>query len=648
MVLPQWNNSGPNQYDYAINGVPFLAGTDDNNPYVRQSVKVNKDQIDTTKEPGEQSLQGWWYRSQSSFDLGAGIKFMDPVKDPNLSRRFADSCGVDVFDAGQVTLLRKATRVSLSGGTADSGKHYAVGFANDGVEGVLTSNGSTLNKALSTGTVSSVTWGNAQSILDLASDGGSYYVACAAGIYRGTLPSGTGTKIYTHPTGITRSKIGYAKQRLAVLANQYFYAVPTTPSATPTALLTKHSSLLTQAELTNGNLGYTFAHPNSDWTWTATADGPAAMYLAGYSGDFSAIYATRVDPNSNALVPDLLTPYLVAEMPRGEQVLSMESYLGTYLIVGTNLGVRVAIIDGNGNLVMGPLSLESDTAVTSLMALGNFVWASGSSCDGHTGLYRLDLSKTVGDNNTLQFPYARDIYLDGDTFNTSKVSQAIVPIGYSGRVAFTVEGVGLVFESATDKVASGWLETGRIRLDTAEDKIFQYLRVSNLSVNGNITVAWRSEAGTLSTLYTYATDTIRTADIEASDAAPHPWVSYRFTLTRGAASTANSPALLSYQVKAQPANIKQRIIRLTLLCMQREGHHGKIIERPVWDRIKMLEQAEETGSVVRFQDMGTGENRYCIIDQIQFTATSAPETRSAQANPGGIILLTLRTVSPTT
>lgn len=641
-TLPSWSNTGPNQYDFAINGIPFYSAISDQEQYVRQTAQTSKQQIDTTKEPGEQSLQAWWYRSQSSFDLGAGIKYMDPVRDELISRRFADSCGVNVFEKGQVTLLNKATRVDLdSNTTVDSGNHYLVGYANGGEEGVLCTNGTTLRKIPASGTgITNVAWGGTTTPLDMASDGGAYYVATAEGVYRGLLPGTSGTKIYSFPAGISRATVGFAKERLVVAGNQHLWAVATTPSSTPSALITSGTASST-------NFLPLYSHPSSDWSWTAVADGPGAMYIAGYSGDYSAVYATRIDTNTNVSVPPLLTPYLVAELPRGEKIMSMISYMGTYMILGTNLGVRVAIIDSNGNFVVGPLSIESDTNVTALMARGNFVWAGGSNSDNHPGLYRLDLSQSIT-GQTLQFPYARDIYADGVSFAGAAIN-GIAAIGYTGRVAFTVAGTGLIAESGGEKVPSGWLETGRIRFDTAEDKIFQYVKVSTLPVDGSITISWRDTSATLVSLGTYTTGGtpgVRSYDTEGSDGKAHPWLSYRFTLTRGTVSTSNSPVLTSYQVKAQPANVRQRIIKVPLLCFQREQAHGsRAVERSVWDRVKAIEAAEEAGAVVLFQDLGTGERRYCLIEQVDFTTTIIPETPSARLNPGGVLTVTLRTVT---
>lgn len=646
MALPSWTNSGPNQYDYAINGVPFLSAASSDAPYTRATAAFKKDQIDTTTEPGEQSLQGWWYRSQSSFDLGAGIKFMDSARDETLSRRFADSAGVDVFTAGQVTLLRKC---SLASGILAPGQHMAVGFANAGEEGVLVSQGSAIHKVLTNGTVSNVLWNGAAAPYDLITDGGAYFASTDVAVYRGVLPSANGQSIYSFPSTTTRGKLAYAKERLIVAGDQHLWAVPTEPvlvGGTPnTLILTGTASATAHMKL--------YSHPSPTWKWTSIVDGPAAIYAAGYAGDYSAIYSIGIDTQSNSIVPTLNTPYLIAELPRGEYVTSMVTYMGTYVVIGTNFGVRVGAILADEGLAIGPLLFEGDTNIYSLYAAKNFVWASGSNTDGHTGLYRIDLSKSLEDNG-LRFPYARDIYLDGNTW-AAKPTRSIVQLGYTGRIAFTIDDVGLAVEAASTRVTSGWLETGKIRLDTAEDKIFQYIRVNTLPVDGGMKIEWRDTAAALHTLATYqtgvvapATTGIRAYDTDGSDAEPTPWVSYRFTLTPPVADATKTPVLLSYQAKAQPANVKQRSIRVALMCFQREAGIGnKVIERSVWDRIKQLEIAEEKGSVVRFQDLGTGEDRYCLIDSVQFVAETIPETRSAQNNPGGILVVTLRSVTGT-
>ncbi len=66
-------------YDIAIGGQPFFLATSDDTPYRRVTAQYRKQQYDQTREAGEQSLTGWWFRSQSSFHLGQGIKYFEPA-----------------------------------------------------------------------------------------------------------------------------------------------------------------------------------------------------------------------------------------------------------------------------------------------------------------------------------------------------------------------------------------------------------------------------------------------------------------------------------------------------------------------------------------------------------------------------------------
>jgi hypothetical protein len=108
-------------YDVALGGLPFIYAINDSRPYVRQTAPFRKDQFDNGTEPGEQSLTGWWIRSQMSFHSGSGIKFFDPATtDENGHYRFADSKGINVWTKGEATLLKSCTSTHTTTGTIAS------------------------------------------------------------------------------------------------------------------------------------------------------------------------------------------------------------------------------------------------------------------------------------------------------------------------------------------------------------------------------------------------------------------------------------------------------------------------------------------------------------------------------------------------
>jgi len=110
-----WTNTDVS-YDVALGGQPFILAISDTRPYVRQTAPFRKDQFDNGAEPGEQSLTGWWIRSQSSFHSGTGIKFYDPSAGETVAHRFSDSKNVDVWTKGQVTLLKSVENTHVTTG----------------------------------------------------------------------------------------------------------------------------------------------------------------------------------------------------------------------------------------------------------------------------------------------------------------------------------------------------------------------------------------------------------------------------------------------------------------------------------------------------------------------------------------------------
>ncbi len=93
-------------YDVALSGLPFFVGASDEIPYRRVTAQYRKQQIDQSREPGEQTLTGWWLRSQSSFHYGQGIKFFEPIQDESLRFQYTESKGIDIWTKGQATLLK--------------------------------------------------------------------------------------------------------------------------------------------------------------------------------------------------------------------------------------------------------------------------------------------------------------------------------------------------------------------------------------------------------------------------------------------------------------------------------------------------------------------------------------------------------------
>jgi len=112
-------------YDVAIGGLPFFLFNSDDSPYRRVTAQYRKQQIDQSREPGEQTLTGWWLRSQSSFHYGQGIKFFEPIQDESLRFQYTESKGIDVWTKGQATLLNSCdSQHVVTGGIQTNGRPW--------------------------------------------------------------------------------------------------------------------------------------------------------------------------------------------------------------------------------------------------------------------------------------------------------------------------------------------------------------------------------------------------------------------------------------------------------------------------------------------------------------------------------------------
>ena len=114
-------------YDVAIAGLPFFLLNSDDAPYRRVTAQYRKQQIDQSREPGEQTLAGWWLRSQSSFHYGQGIKFFEPIQDESLRFQYTESKGVNVWTKGQATLLKQSDSQHVTtGGIRTDGRPWQI------------------------------------------------------------------------------------------------------------------------------------------------------------------------------------------------------------------------------------------------------------------------------------------------------------------------------------------------------------------------------------------------------------------------------------------------------------------------------------------------------------------------------------------
>ena len=337
-------------------------------------------------------------------------------------------------------------------------------------------------------------------------------------------------------------------------------------------------------------------------------------------------------------MPVLASGVIAAQLPIGEYVTKIESYLGK-LMIGTNKGVRVAAIsDTTGDLIYGPLTIEAENTGLDFAFRDTYVWVTGS-IDGYAGLYRINLDNEL---ETLRFAYATDAFLDG----VSGYATSVDFVGNTNQIAFTTSGSnGIAIQSTTDLSTSGYLTTGNIRYGTLEPKNFKRLLGRGDFTYGSMTLETVDKNGVE---YDHISYDSAIPPIEVGTSSPataQEYVAYKFILYRDATTSSLGPTFKGYQAKATIATPRQRIVRFPVYCFDVETDRFNTVvgyEGRAFDRIQLLEDIEETGDVLTWQDLSTGESRQAVIEQVTFTRMTPPDKRFDGF--GGVLEITIRTV----
>ena len=596
---------GAFSYEWAIAGQPFLGIPSDEFPMTRAFTTVKKEQFDNQTDPGEQSLSGWWLRSQRDFSGGAGITFLEPANDDRTMRRFNSSVGIDCWTPGEFKLLR-----SMSAGQSSSGTCRAVSVVSGGTNYVYSTTSSKVYRSDGSTSTEITGWTGTPSWLVSTGDG--VWGFHSSGI---DFSAGSGTTASSKWTGAGSAGKGWwVKQRLIAAYGAALYELGGfTGGALPTALYT---------------------HPQSGWTWTAAADSPGAILVAGYSGSSSAIYKFTVDEVDGTL-PTLSAAVTVAELPIGEYCTGLFSYLGAYLVIGTNKGVRVGQVSDQGQVTYGPLTYESSSPVEFFTGQDRFVFAGvKNAIDGKSGVIRIDLSDL---DQSGRATWAYDV----STGVTGTVD-GVCLLGASDRVCVGVNASGVYLTSASTLVSSGYLTTGQVRYNTLESKSFRFLNVRRYGdLKGTVNVKTVQQHGTEADLYTFPEGS-NNVEIQVVPSAPVESLGLKFTLTRSAGDATKGPVIRGWQFKALPAVPRKQEWRLSLMAFDSEvDRYGQKIGYPGYAMLRWqnLRNALIDGTPVVLQDFMAKETYTVLIEDIQMVQTSPPRYQSGL---GGVLVVTCR------
>lgn len=508
----------PGLFDMSVNGRTYMWDMKyvAEGQFARDSIALLKDQQDTGTF-GEQSLNPAEFprRAHDSWHKGAGQTHVDrPESDP---LRFRSSKGMNVWEKWKLSLLpdvsqqTSSAQTNLAVLTAGSYLYEVDGqqvYHRSAIDGARTS--SVIHVAEGATTVQSIT-----------TDG--YYVYAALGT-NGVHRTVRGAATSSHYSDLQAELLGYAKGRLMAAIDNVLYNI-TASGAAPAAL---------------------FTHPNTDWTWVGFADGRNVIYSAGYSGDKSFIYKTSVKADGTAL--DI--PTVAGTLPDGEIVRAIHGYL-TFLLIGTDKGVRFAVQDDNGDLTIGAL-IETG-AVRCFEGQDRFVWFGWDNYDAtSTGLGRLDLTVLNGSAPS----YASDLMATGQ-------GSVLSVCTFAEKRVFAVSGLGIYAED-TDLVASGTLDTGFITFGIPDTKVAQTVDIRTEPLAGSVAVSISADGGTFTSLGTHGTAGSTSSVIPAAQTVGET-IELRWASSRSSTDTTTGPVITRTTLEANPAPGRGQFVTYPIL-----------------------------------------------------------------------------------
>ena len=694
-------------YDVAFGGVPFFLTTSDENAYRRVTAQYRKNQVDMTREPGEQTLTGWWLRSQSTFHLGQGVKFFEPAQDESLRFQYTWSKGLDVWTKGQATLLKDVDNYHYTEGNLQNNKRPFQIMRSIRPSWTVTNKALTSNVATLTIGSHKLTTGSTINVDNIDSTFNGTYVLTAVG-------ATTISYAKTHANVTSVAATGRVTQDAVLLWDQYdvdkidiggklTHFIDATPDPVYSIcddgtyaywvtnevsggsskvhvykkLLTADDTVaatlmfnITGLVATNAvieytkqrlvmavnNVIYTFAtsastapsspdytHPTNDFVYTSITSSGAAIYVAGFGGIQSTIQKFTL--TTAGAMPTTTSAITAAELPVGEIVFRIYYYLG-YMAIGTSLGLRVAAVsDQDGSLAYGPLIFESEQPVYDVAAYDKYLWCA-TNVDGNPGVTRVNLGQQVG--TSLVFAYAWDLY-DPDTTGFTTTSCSFM--GDTAQLAFCTANNGVTngsnyIQDPANKIESGTIRTGYVRYNTVENKIFKYVVPKFDTTYGSLVVQSVDANGNVYGLGSFSEgQQIDQVGIGYPTAAQQ-YLGFQFTFTRYSVDATTGPTFTGYQVKALPAVPRQYLIQYpcSLFDSESDKYGNKAgYDGAAYNRLQVIQQIESAGDTIKVEDFRTGQVLTGIIEETDFINKTPTDKR--YSGYGGLLLITIRTIS---
>jgi len=612
-------------YDVAFGGIPFFLTTGDENPYRRVTAQYRKQQIDMSREPGEQTLTGWWLRSQSTFHLGQGIKFFEPAQDESLRFQYTFSKGCNVWEKGQITLLKDVDTTHITTGDLQANKRPSQILRSIRPSWTVTNKALTSNVATLTIGAHKLTVGSTVNISNVdATFDGTYVLTAVAAT--------TISYAKTHPTNITSvASTGAVTQDSVLLWDDYdvdkidvgghlthfidyvpgtdypvlaicddgtfaYWVTNVLNSGTPRLrvykkLLTADSSVSPTLMISDN--GITVVNAVMEYTkeriimcvndkvyeFATTATSlPAAVYshndldhiYTSITSSGAAIYIAGYGGIQSNIYKFTLTtagamPTLTSAITAAElpvgEVAFRIYYYLGYMAIGTSLGLRVAAVSDQDGSIAYGPLIFETDQPVYDVAGYDKYLWCATNVDGSPGVTRVDLGQQVGTN--LVFAYAWDLY---DPSKTGFVTTSCSFSGNTNRLVFCTANNGttdgtIFIESASRLVPTATLRVGYIRYNTLENKIFKFLQPRFESANGALSIYSIDSNNNEYSIGSFSQGADITQIGIPYPATPQQYLGFKFIMTRSDTDNTKGPLFTGYQIRVLASIPRQRLIQ---------------------------------------------------------------------------------------
>jgi len=420
----------------------------------------------------------------------------------------------------------------------------------------------------------------ANEIVGIADDGHFIVTLHADGnIYR--TEAGTGSTLHAALSGT--SFVGWAKDYL----------------------IAGHENVLKDITA-SGSIYTIYTHPDPQFRWVDLCPGRNVIYILGGISDRWVVH--RITINEDGTNFD--TAIVAATLPDGEIGYSIGEYLG-FIFIGTNKGVRMASMESDGSLTLGP-TIPTAQPVHCFEGEDRFVWFGNSEIDPVydslgdeqypsgvvCGLGRMDLQTfTV---TALTPAYANDLFTENETGKTVKSV-----VTFQGKRVFAVSGGGVYFES-DNKVPSGWMTQGLVSYSIEDLKAALYQQAKWIpGCAGRLYLDLAFD----STGYSRFGRLRITPDVNRSDnlslaGTRFSSIEVRYVLNRCPVDAANAPRITRWELRSSP--VKGKASRWEVPIMNYEELEIDTVKytRDVVLELNRLMDLVESGTVFTYQESG--------------------------------------------